>query len=145
MPRDSEKRDGREKTDRDQRLGLSCLASQFENSSWQVRVYAYGGPFPSSFEWFTLLRYNSVPTEPVSYLGVGSSRLSRCRSRCCPPPGRQGSSRTCWGCHLTRAAGRGPASCRDSPSRSPARRPCRTAPATKDQHPWWTGRNSCGF
>lgn len=62
------------------------------------------------------------------YLVVGNSHRSPCRSHCCPPPGSWGSSRTCWGCHLTREGARGPAFGHGSPWQWPVHQQCQIAP-----------------
>lgn len=52
-----------------------------------------------------------------TYPVVGNSRQNLCRSHCCPPPGSWGSSRTCWGYHLTHEGAHGPAFAHGSPWR----------------------------
>ena len=88
---DSAQRDGSEVTVRPgQRLGRLCPA--FCREPCPVRPGAAlwrAAPCPQgegSFSFLPSLR---------GHLGAGSSRPSRCHSRCCPPPGRRGSSRTC--------------------------------------------------
>lgn len=74
--------------------------------------------------WKDMSRHEGM----FSYPKAGRFRPSPCRSPCCPPPGSQGSSRTCWQSHLTHAVGRGQAFARGSPSLSLGRRLSRTRP-----------------
>lgn len=124
-------------------LALSELQQERGRHSCSSNWYLLTKRWPSARAWLGALERNKK-CEYICFLQLkdggeqshkrhfhpeaGCCRQSPCHSLCCPPPGNQGSSRTCWRSRQTRVAEHGRAFVRDSPSLSPGHLLYRTRP-----------------